>query len=242
MDIIKRAAQNIMTIKDHFSSYQDAILVKSEKSEDLKEGIIVLTSGIRHPNLIFISTDNSPGFQKLTKNLDKDLLSLKIQFIKTDELNKNANAGIDRGCQEIEEEIKRISPEGQKIGQAALKLAVLNLNSKLRRRGNISAYEINSARDQDTGEKLNLDDAKLRANQLKTRSIQQDDSIEVEPILVGDTVSVKNKTDKHKANDMYLAVGKEGEKVKIQKILHPLERMPIKIMSKIYQTDEQGLE
>ena len=86
----------------------------------------------------------------------------------------------------------------------------MNLNSKLRRRGNISAYEINSARDQNTGEKLNLDDATLRANQLKTRSIQQDDSIKVEPILVGDTVSVKNKTDKHKANEMYIAVGKDS--------------------------------
>ena len=62
VDIIKRATQNIMTIKDHFSSYQDAIIFKSEKAEDLKEGIIVLTSGIRHPIMIFISTDNSPGF------------------------------------------------------------------------------------------------------------------------------------------------------------------------------------
>lgn len=43
VDIIERATQNIMTIKDHFSSYQDAILVKSEKAEDLKEGLIVLT-------------------------------------------------------------------------------------------------------------------------------------------------------------------------------------------------------
>ena len=43
VDIIERATQNIMTIKDHYSSYQDAILVKSEKAEDLKEGLIVLT-------------------------------------------------------------------------------------------------------------------------------------------------------------------------------------------------------
>ena len=72
--------------------------------------------------------------------------------------------------------------------------------------------------------------------------MQQNDSIPVEPILVGDTVSVRNRTDKHKANEMYLAVGKEGEKVKIQKILHPLERTPMKIMSKIYQTDKKRLK
>ena len=70
--------------------------------------------------------------------------------------------------------------------------------------------------------------------------MQQSDS-KVEPILVGDTVSVKNRTDKHKANEMYLTVAKEGEKVKVQKILHPLERTPIKIMTKIYETDEKRL-
>ena len=241
VDVIKRATQNILTIKDHFSSYQDAVLIKSEKTEDLKEGIILLTSGIRNPNLIFISADNSPGFQRLIKNQDKDLLGLKIQFVKTDELNKNANAVIDRGCQEIEEEIKRLSPEGQKITQATLKLAVLNLNSKLRRKGNISAYEISSSRDQNTGEKLNLEDQKLRDNQIKTRSTKQNLAGKVEPVHVGDTVVLKNRTDKHKAMEMYLAVAKDGEKVKVQKILHPLQKTPIKMMSKIYQTDEKRL-
>ena len=231
-----------MTIKDHFSSYQDAVLVKSEKAEELKEGIVILTSGIRNPNVIFISPDNSPGFQKLIKNQDKDLLALKIQFVKTDELNKNANAVIDRGCQELEEEIKRLSPEGQKISQPTLKLAILNLNSKLRRRGNISAYEINSSRDQDTGENLNLDDLKLRKNQIITRGVQQKGLIKVDPVLVGDTVVLKNRTDKHKAQDMYLAVAKEGEKVKVQKILHPLQETPIKIMSKTYETNEKRLK
>ena len=111
-DVIKRASQNILTVKDHFSSYQDAMLIPSEKAEDLKQGIIMLTSGMRHPNMIQVSPDNSPGFQNLTKNKEKDLLKLKITFVKTDELNKNANAVIDRGCQELEDEIKKISPEG----------------------------------------------------------------------------------------------------------------------------------
>ena len=68
VDVIKRANQNILTIKDHFSSFQDAMLIPSETAEDLKRGIIMLTSGIRQPNSIVISPDNSPGFQKLVKN------------------------------------------------------------------------------------------------------------------------------------------------------------------------------
>ena len=61
-DVIKRARQNILTIRDHFSSYQDAIFIESEKANDLKDGLILLTSAIRRPNQIFITVDNSPGF------------------------------------------------------------------------------------------------------------------------------------------------------------------------------------
>ena len=242
VDVIKRANQNILTIKDHFSSFQDAMLIPSETAEDLKQGIIMLTSGIRQPNSIVISPDNSPGFQKLVKNQDNDLLDLKIKFIKTDEINKNANAVIDRGCQEIEEEIKKLSPEGHKITQVILKRAVLSLNSKLRRSGKISAFEINSSRDQDTGERLILDNDKLRGHQLDTRKKHQDNSLTVDPIFVGDTVSIKNKSNKHTANDIFLAVAKDGEKIKVQKILHPLNKGPIKIMSKMYETNEKRLK
>ena len=242
VDVIKRSSQNILTVKDHFSTYQDAMLIPSEKAEDLKQGIIMLTSGMRHPNMIQVSPDNSPGFQNLTKNKDKDLIKLKITFVKTDELNKNANAVIDRGCQELEDEIKKISPEGEKLTQSSLKLAILSLNSKLRRRGTVSAYEINSSRDQNTGEQLAIDDEKLRSNQLQTRKIHQDDSVTAEPVLVGDTVSVKNRTDKHKANDIFLVTSKTEDTIKVQKLLHPLAEKPGKIMSKTYETNEKRVK
>ena len=240
-DVIKRASQNILTIKDHFSSFQDAMLIPSEKAEDLKQGIIILTSGLRHPNMIFISPDNSPGFTTLVRNQDKELQKLKVSFVKTDELNKNANAVIDRGCQELEEEIKRLSPEGEKISIATLKLATLNLNSKLRRRGNISAFEINSSRDQNTGEHLSMNDEKLRTDQLQVRKANQVAVPNSQPVLVGDTVSIKNKTDKHKVNDMFIVTSKTPDKIKVQKLLHPLKETPGKIMSKTYETDEKRL-
>ena len=193
---------------------------------------------MRHPNTIYVSPDNSPGFKTLIRNQDQELNKLKISFVKTDEFNKNANAVIDRGCQELEEEIKRLSPEGEKITLAILKLAIMNLNSKLRRRGTISAFEINSSRDQNTGEHLPLSDEKLRSNQLQVRKSHETNIPKIKPILVGDTVTIKNKTDKHKANDMFVVTGKNDEKVKVQKILHPLKNVPGKIMSKTYETDE----
>ena len=40
-DVIKRAGQIILTIRDHFSSLQDAIIIESEKSQVLKNGLIM---------------------------------------------------------------------------------------------------------------------------------------------------------------------------------------------------------
>ena len=240
-DVIKRASQNILTIKDHFSSFQDATMIPSEKTIDLKEGIIQLISGMRSPGKINISVDNAPGFQTLLQNKDMEMQKLKVFFIKTDELNKNANAVVDRGCQELEEEIRRLSPEGEKLNHADLKLAVLNLNSKLRRNGSLSAYEINSSRDQNTGENLNLSDKSLRSNQLKVRRTHSGRVPPTDTVKVGDTVTVKNHSDKHKANEMYLVTSKDKEKVKVQKLLHTLKKSPGKIMSKSYETNEKRM-
>ena len=54
------------------------------------------------------------------KNKDQELEKLKIDLIDTDEFNKNANAVIDKGCRELEEEILKLAPEGQSISQAVL--------------------------------------------------------------------------------------------------------------------------
>ena len=84
------------------------MLIASEKTADLKEGLINLTSTMRRPSEIFISVDNAPGFKTLLNNQDQDLQKLNITMIKTDEINKNANAVVDKGCQELEEEIKQL--------------------------------------------------------------------------------------------------------------------------------------
>ena len=121
-----------------------------------------------------------------------------------------------------------------------MKLAVLNLNRKLRRRGNISSYEINTSRDQNTGNNLILDDKDLRNDQLEKRK-DKVDVADPAPINVGDTVKIKNKSDKHKANDMFVVTSKNEDNVELQKLLHPLSRKPGKIMSKTYNTNQKHL-
>ena len=239
-DVIKRSGQNILTVKDHFSSYQDAALIKSETSADLKEGLIQLTSAMRRPLEVFITVDNAPGFKTLLNNVDTDLKKLQITMVKTDEINKNSNAVVDRGCQELEEELKRLEPEGDKLSSATLKLAVLNLNRKLRRRGNISAYEINSSRDQNTGDNMKLDDKVLRSDQIEKRKDEKENLKSSEDVNIGDTVTVANKNDKHKAKEMYIVTSKDNDNVGVQKLLHTLKENP-KIMSKVYKTKSKHL-
>ena len=88
--------------------------------------------------------------------------------------------------------MKRLEPEGKPISIATLKLAILNLNSRLRRKGGISAFEIHTARDQESNENLHLKDEILRTNQLQTRAQQRNTN--AKPVEEGDTVTIKTLT------------------------------------------------
>ncbi len=82
------------------------MLIPSEKADDLKAGVILLTSNIRHPGPISVSTDSASGFASLSKG-DKQLQDLNITITTRDEFNKNFNAVVDHACQELEAEIRK---------------------------------------------------------------------------------------------------------------------------------------
>ena len=123
----------------------------------MKSGIVSLTTPVRHPGPILVTTDAAPGFISLAKG-DKELKNLLITLKLKDQLNKNFNAVVDRACQDIEKEIRKLAPEGGKISESVLAKATIAVNTILRRKGSISAYELHTARSQDTGENLQLRD------------------------------------------------------------------------------------
>ena len=108
-------------------------ILKSEKSIDLKSGIIKLTTSVRHSGPISVVTDWAPGFISLAKD-DKDLKELHIDIVLKDQLNKNYNAVIDRACQDVEKEIRKLAPEGKKISECTLARATIAVNTLLRRK------------------------------------------------------------------------------------------------------------
>ena len=71
-DVIKRDGQNILIITNHFMTLSNTTILPSETAEDLKNGLIELTTAIRHPGPIQITTDCSPGFS-IQKQKDRQL-------------------------------------------------------------------------------------------------------------------------------------------------------------------------
>ena len=77
------------------------MLIPSEKAEDLKAGVILLTGNMQHPGPITISTDSAPGFTALSRVPDRQLTALSITLSTRDEFNRNYNAVVDHTCQEL---------------------------------------------------------------------------------------------------------------------------------------------
>ena len=215
-------------------------ILKSEKSTDLKSGIIKLTTPVRHPGPISVITDWAPGFISLSKS-DKEVKDLHIQVVLKDQLNKNFNAVVDCACQDIEREIRKLAPEGRKISESVLARATIAVNTILRRKEGISAYEMHTARSQDTEGNLYLKDEELYTDQQKVREAKHKESLPTD-IKVGDTVTPLSPQEKHKVRDIYLVTGREKDKVLTQRLLHPLSQDPIKFMSREYKIRPKHLQ
>ena len=244
-DVIRRQSQYIFTIRDHFSSYTSAKIIKNETHQELKRAIIDTVITLKLSGECTIKVDNATGFSPLVNNKDPDLAKLQINIVKSDVFNKNENAVIDKACYEIEQELKRIEPDGRPISNTTLQIAVTHLNNKLRRNGQISAYEIHFNRDMHTGKNLNLNYDKIREEQINVRKVHNskyndklaNDKSNPQP---GDIVIVRDKPDKHKANDVFLVSNSQDDKVTMQKIIHPHTSQP-KMRAKEYITHKDRL-
>ena len=243
-DIIRRQSQFIFTIRDHISSYTVAKIVKNETHTELRKAVVDTIHPFKLHGECIVKVDNARGFLPLLNKKDPELAKLNINLQATDVHNKNSNSVIDRACQELEDELKRIEPDGRPISNTTLQQAVSNLNIKLRRKGQISAYEMHFNRDMNTGENLNLDYKKIAEEQRKTRAkVNEQHNKTVQPPenpQPGDTVVVKTKDHKHKAKDIFLVTKTDQDKVTMHRILHPHSDQP-KIRAQQYLTDSHRL-
>ena len=215
-DVARRHRQLILVLRETVSSYTLTTLIKSEKHEDLRNGLIVLCSQLRslHDGGVTVRVDPAPGFCALAT--DPILLShgitLEIGRVK----NPNKNPVAERAIEELGLELLNLSPEGGPVSDVTLALATANTNSRIRRDG-LSAQEIWTQRDQLTGEQLPIVDRQLILSQNYSRQQNHAPSAKSKArgrtnlptvaVSVGDLVFLKGDRDKLKAREKYLVVG-----------------------------------
>ena len=231
-DIVRRAGQKIMVNIDQFSGYMTACFTETENREDLAEALISTVTPIRHSATILVRVDQAPAFQSLLKSPSDALEANGVLLEIGEDFNKNSNCQVDKKIQELEEEFRRLAPEGEKLSMGQLAQAVTMLNNRTRNQ-NLSAGEIHFSRDPVRGINLNLDDEKLKEEKLQKREANQTYSIrskargggpckkaECEP---GDIVYVKNHGTKHEVRNPFIvtAEGRKDTEVAVRKVLHP---------------------
>ena len=66
-DILRRAGQSILVVKEVLSLFTTAAIVKNEKAETRRESLITLTNILRISTPVCVRVDEAPAFQSLSK-------------------------------------------------------------------------------------------------------------------------------------------------------------------------------
>ena len=133
-----------MVAVENFSGFVITSFSKSEKSEDLYETIYQAVYPFKSGATVKMRVDQAPGFRKLfsQKNLKSNDILLELGEAK----NANSLAICDRKMQELQKEMKKISPSGNVVDVQILSKATNMVNEKIRNQG-LSAKEILFSRD-----------------------------------------------------------------------------------------------
>ena len=229
VDVIKRAGQLILVNIDLFSGFITSCFVNSETVADLCRGIIDVITPIRHAEAILVRVDKAPALVSLANNQLSDLMKLGIKLELPLDDNKNSNCCVDRAISELELEIKKLSPTGDKISSLELAKASTLLNNKIRNRG-FSAAEIHFSRDSLDNQNLTLDDSKLQVEKISKRFNNHGPSSRskapkgllkpLPDVQEGDIVFVKNHGSKHHLRDPHIVISSTDQSAVIRKAMH----------------------
>ena len=213
-----------------FSGYVTGCFLASETAEDLATAIIQATTPIRQSTSLLLRVDKAPGLVKLA-NASQSLLSdVGITLELAQDENKNSNCVVDKSINELEAELRKLSPSGAKLNSANLAQALMSLNSKVRNRG-FTAAEIHFARDSHDHVNLHLNDNDLMEKQKslrlqnhaylsKSRAPKTNMRASLK-LKTGDIVFSKHDGSKHASKDPYIVVdAKNSNRTTIRKALH----------------------
>ena len=231
VDILKINKKNIIVTVENFSGFVSTAFVKSEKSEDLLDGILMTTTPFRSSLTTTIRVDQAPGFRSLFKQ-KSSLSDLNISLELGNAKNKNALALADKKIKELGDEIRKLSSNGM-VDLKILTKATSVVNEKVRHQG-LTAREILFSRDQFSQNNLNLDDDVIAHDKMKKRkegNIANAHSkakvklpSKVANAKRGQIVFLKHEISKHLKQEMYLVLDTDDstETLVIVKLPHAL--------------------
>ena len=242
-DVLCRASQHIMVNVDRFSNFVTACLVDSETREDMIKSILAVVTPVRHCSRVQVRTDRARALSSLAERPDPQLQDNGIDVVLGDHANPNKNASVDKSIQELEAELRRLSPEGRPLTAGTLSQAVTTLNNRVRGHG-LSASQVHFCRDFTTGKQLSIKDDKLWQVREERKAItrQKSPPHNISTPRPGEMVFLKMDGTKHTAREPYI-VTKTGAKVTVQKMLHtvPNSSAPPRITSDKLRIDPKFL-
>lgn len=209
-DVFIRNTQRILVVREVVSAYTLARLIPSEKTEDVREGLISIMSHFRGPDspCAVIRTDNAASFSAIYRTDGLKCLATKLELGHVKNPNKNPIG--ERGIQELESEIKTYHSHQQHLSQSQLDMVTAHLNARLRNH-NLSATEIWLKRNQYTGQPLPLNEEDVIHQNMDRKNHNHPQSTKAKggkPVLqstfsVGDIVYLRSEGSKHTPRPRY---------------------------------------
>ena len=245
-DVMKRGGSLILVITDNLTAHTSSSLIRSEKSEDLEKSLLKTILPFKNcHSKSSIRVDTAPGFQKLFKN-SKKLDKLDIILDLGRPKNKNSNAVVDKRIRELEDELRKISPEGMAVTEEELILATKFLNERIRQHG-FSANELLFRRKQESNQELDLKDSELKLKVHTKRMESHDPSSKSKATIklptkqhdlaVGQVGFIRQEKSKHSVRPAYFVTEVIPDKslIKAKKMLHAHSEIPTKFQNINYE-------
>ena len=220
-DIIERASQKILIVRENFSQYTRGKIIPDQKSETLKEALIPMVIEFLPDSGTEIRVDAATPFQALQRDselIGSILKKLNIKICIGRILNKNKNPTAENTIKEVQKEILRLKNKPGPISDTDLCLILRNINSRIRYNG-FSSREILFRRNALTNKPIDIDDHLITSKQAvnrsksslhaKTSKLRSHEKIMQPKFNIGDLVFLRHKLDKGNPRELYIIEGQE---------------------------------
>ena len=209
-DVICRAGQKILVVRDTLTSFTAATFIQNETASEYRDAIMMCTLPMKS-EISNVRVDCAPGLRALEFDVNLKSMGICLDFGRTKNINKNPVA--EKANQELELEILKLDPSGKPISAITLTKAVCVLNTRIRHMG-LSSKEMLFGRDQISGERLEFTDNMLGDSQFACREQNHLASARskakggmqpsVPDISIGSVVFLKQEGSKFKSRQSYV--------------------------------------